>query len=171
MSPAARFRLRDEAAADRGAVRRLIDGAFAGAVHASGTEGAIVDALRADGRLSVALVAEAGGEVVGHAAFSPVTIDAADAGWLGLGPVAVRPDQQGRGVGSALIHAGLDRLRAMGAGGCVVLGDPGYYSRFGFRHDPGLRFAEAPPEYFMALAFRPPAPAGAVRYHEAFYAA
>lgn len=92
-----------------------------------------------------------------------------DLGWLGLGPVSVAPDLQGRGIGSALIQEGLSQVRASGAKGCVVLGDPGYYLRFGFRQDPGLRFAGVPSEYFMRLALAGAVPAGDVTYQPAFY--
>ncbi|MBP7001083.1 GNAT family N-acetyltransferase [Amaricoccus sp.] len=163
--------LRAEAPADHASIRALTDDAFAGAAHASGTEGAIVDALREAGALALSLVAEEGGAIVGHVAFSPVAIPGA-AGWFGLGPVAVRPDRQGRGIGAALIRDGLARLEAMGAQGCVLLGDPGYYRRFGFAPDPRLRFEGAPPEYFLRLAFPGAAPAaGAVAFHAAFHAA
>ena len=106
---------------------------------------------------------------VGHAAFSPVTIGDGSADWYGLGPVAVLPGMQGRGVGAALIREGLARLRALGAAGCVVMGDPAYYRRFGFETRPDLRYPGVPPEYFMALVYTRPA-SGDVAYHEAFAA-
>jgi len=161
--------IRDETPAEAAAIRHLTDTAFAGAEHASGTEGAIVDALRRTGALTLSLVAATDGEVVGHVAFSPVTIAGAACGWFGLGPVAVLPARQRAGIGAALIRAGLARLRIAGAAGCVVLGDPAYYPRFGFAPDPALRFEGVPPEYFMALAFSDTSPAGAVVYHPAFY--
>jgi len=161
--------IRPETPADGAAIRQVTDSAFAGAAHASGTEGAIVDALRAAGMLTLSLVAEDAGAVVGHVAFSPVTIDGRDAGWFGLGPVAVAPGRRGSGIGGALIGDGLARLRQAGAQGCVVLGDPGYYTRFGFAADPAMTFADVPPEYFMALRFAGTAPAGPVVYQPAFY--
>ena len=72
--------------------------------------------------LTLSLVAHEDGRQVGHAAFSPVTIGDGSADWCGLGPVAVLPGMQGRGVGAALIREGLARLRALGAAGCVVMG-------------------------------------------------
>lgn len=164
------YALRTETPSDLPAIRALISEAFAGAEHSSGTEATIVDALRARAELSLALLAEQGGRVIGHVAFSPVVIDDGAAGWYGLGPVAVAPDRQGAGVGAALIEAGLARLRQAGAGGCVVLGDPGYYARFGFAHDAALRYEGAPAEYFMALTFDGSHPQGAVRYSLAFEA-
>jgi putative acetyltransferase len=161
--------VRPEAPGEAAAIREVTAAAFAGAEHASGTEAAIVDALRAAGALTLSLVAVADGAVVGHAGFSPVTVAGGDVGGFGLGPVSVRPDRQRAGIGSALIRDGLSRLRRRGAKGCVVLGDPGYYRRFGFAVDPGLRFDGAPAEYFMRLALAEgPLPAGTVAFHAAF---
>ncbi|GFE74188.1 GCN5 family N-acetyltransferase [Novosphingobium sp. TCA1] len=145
--------------------------AFLGAEHASGTEGAIVDALRDSGALTISLVAESDDAIVGHVAFSPITIDGAEIGWFGLGPVAVAPDLQRGGIGARLIEAGLARLREMGAQGCVVLGDPTYYARFGFVSDPALAYPGVPAEYFQRLVMTGAAPAGTVAYHQGFNAA
>ena len=76
---------------------------------------------------------------VGRIAASPVTFDSTE-GWFGLGPVSVLPDQLGNGIGSALIKATLNQLKQAGAVGTVVLGEPEYYSRFGFKQIPGLFF-------------------------------
>ncbi len=146
----------------------LTDAAFKGAPYSSQTEAKIVDALRAGGALTLSLIAVQDGEIVGHAAFSPVRIDGRAGGWQGLGPVSVWPDRQRTGVGSAIIHDGLDRLRAMKAHGCVVLGDPGYYGRFGFRSDPALRYGDVPARYFQGLPFTGGMPAGEVTYHPGF---
>ena len=162
--------IRSERSGDAAEIRQVVTAAFADAPHSDGTEGAIVDALRADGALTVSLVAVADGLIVGHVAFSAVTIDGSDVGWFGLGPVAVLPDRQRQGIGGALVRAGLDRLRNQRARGCVVLGDPGYYQRFGFAADPQLRYPDAPAPYFMRLAFGPEIPAGCVAYHPDFAA-
>lgn len=130
-----------------------------------------MDALRAGGALTVSLVAEHGGEIIGHAAFSPVEIDGKTVDWYGLGPVAVRPDQQRQGIGIRLIEAGFEQLKALSSAGCVVLGDPGYYSRFGFKADLALRFPDVPPEYFQRLDFGHDERQGVVVYHPAFYGA
>lgn len=161
--------IRPETAADAPAIAALTTAAFAGAPHASGTEAAIVAALRAAGALSLSLVAVEAGRIIGHVAFSPVRIDGRDRGWFGLGPISVAPDRQGRGIGAALIREGLARLRECGAGGCVLLGDPGYYTRFGFVADPGLRLPEVPPHYFLRLVLAGPPPVGSVAYHPGFY--
>ncbi len=163
--------IREEIATDHEAIRRVIEAAFAGAEHASGTESRIVDALRDAGSLSVSLVAGIDSRITGHVAFSPVALDGGPSGWHGLGPVAVDPSEQRRGVGSALIRAGLDRLSALRAKGCVVLGDPAYYTRFGFRQRTTLHYPGAPAAYFMALALEGEPPDATVAYHSAFSSA
>ncbi len=120
--------------------------------------------------------AEQGGQIIGHVAISPVTIssriDAGNTGrWYGLGPIAVLPEQQGSGIGSKLMVGALDRLRRSGASGCVLLGDPLYYQRFGFKPVSSLVLPDVPPEYFLALSFGDSFPSGTVAYHEAFNAA
>ncbi|MBD9500732.1 GNAT family N-acetyltransferase [Pseudomonas sp. BGr12] len=164
------YEIRLERPEDAAVIAEVTTSAFAVAEHSNGAESAIIDGLRAAGALSISLVATVDGEVVGHAAFSPVTLDGADLGWYGLGPVSVRPDLHGRGIGAALIRAGLERLNAMGAKGCVVLGDPAYYPRFGFRRDPAIQYAGVPPEYFMALSLDGSKAAGQVAYHSGFSA-
>jgi putative acetyltransferase len=89
-------------------------------------------------------------------------------GWYGLGPISVRPELQGRGIGSLLMQAALRIMRERGAAGCVLLGDPAYYSRFGFKPESGLVLPDVPPEYFQAIAFGASLPCGIVAYHEAF---
>ncbi len=156
---------------DPAAIRTLTQAAFEGVRYSEQTEGRIVDALRAARALTLSLVAIRDGEIVGHAAFSPVTINATAGDWYGLGPVCVRSDQRRAGVGAALVRDGLDRLKAMKAAGCVVLGDPRYYQRFGFESDPALHYGAVPPGYFQRLAFDGSSPAGEVRYHSGFDAA
>lgn len=165
------FDIRDEQPGDAVAIEAVTRAAFAAVPYSEQTEAAIVAALRAAGALSVSLVAVADGVVVGHVAFSPVSIDGDDApAWHGVGPLSVQPERQRRGIGSALMRAGLARLRAAGAAGCVVLGDPAYYERFGFRPGPSLVYPEAPAEYFRVLAFGPDPPSGVVAYHPGFAA-
>ena len=160
--------IRAETSSDTTAIGALTTLAFATAAHSSGTEAAIVDALRQAGVLTLSLVAETGGELVGHVAFSPITVGAAAAGWFGLGPVSVRPDRQRCGIGSALIRTGLERLRQMDAAGCILVGDGNYYRRFGFENDPAIHHAGVPPEYLFALRFGEERPSGEVRFHAAF---
>lgn len=99
-----------------------------------------------------------------------MTITSGAPGWYGLGPVSVAPEQQGRGIGTLLITEALSRLRALGAAGCVVLGEPGYYSRFGFSSEPGLVLPGVAGGYFQAILFSGALPTGQVEYHSAFEA-
>ncbi|MCL6699293.1 N-acetyltransferase [Sphingomonas sp. NSE70-1] len=160
--------IRPERPGDEGAIAAVIEAAFLNAPHRDGTEASIVERLREAGALNISLVAEDAGELVGHIAFSPVTIDGADLGWFGLGPVAVLPDRQGDGIGSRLIRSGLEMLRNEGAAGCVLVGEPAYYQRFGFQTVARLAFPGIPPEYFQGLSFGGGMPSGTVAYHQAF---
>ena len=160
--------IRPERPGDEQALSSLISEAFELAEHRDGTEAAIVERLRDAGVLTISLVADDGGELVGQVAFSPVTIDGADRGWFGIGPVAVRPDRQRGGIGSRMIREGLEMLRQQGAAGCVLVGEPAYYGRFGFRADARLVYPGIPPEFFQALSFGREVPIGTVAYHPAF---
>jgi putative acetyltransferase len=162
--------IRDEMAADIPAIAEVTIAAFKTLEVSNQTEHYIIAALRAAKALTVSLVAEVEARVVGHIAFSPVTMSDGSPGWFGLGPVSVLPDHQRRGIGSALIQAGLARLKALGAQGCCLVGHPGYYGRFGFRNVEGLGLEGVPPEAFFALAFSGPMPRGSVSFHEAFMA-
>src|SRR5690606_32705572 len=169
--PVADIHIRPEEPRDAAAIRSVTTAAFRNMPHSQQTEAAIVDALRAAGAMTVSLVAVEGEDVLGHVAFSPVTIDGADAtGWYGVGPLSVHPDRQKQGIGSALMKAGLQKIEEIGAAGCVLLGDPDYYGRFGFKVGGGLVYPDAPAEYFQALAFSGTVPAGTVAFHEGFNA-
>ena len=115
--------IRDERPGDEAAISALITRAFAGSRHGDSGEARIVEALRAAGARSLSRVATRDGRVIGHVAFSPVTIADRTPHWFGLGPVAVEPGEQRTGIGAALIEDGLTRLRDQGARGCVVGGD------------------------------------------------
>ncbi len=164
------FSIRTETPNDLAGIAEVHRAAFAGNPHSDGSEPAIVERLRARSRLALSLVAiGADGAILGHCAFSPVSVDGADLGWMGLGPLGVLPAAQGKGAGTALVEAGLASLRADRVQGCVVLGEPDYYRRFGFERDARLRYPGAPPEYFMAaLLDGKMLPAGVVRYDDAF---
>ncbi len=160
--------IRDERSLDVPDIAKVVAAAFTASSHGHHGEAAIVDGLRDAGALTLSLVAVEGGALIGHVAFSPVRIGGEDVDWFGLGPVAVRPDRQGVGVGQSLVYAGLERLTARGAGGVVVLGEPDYYSRFGFAAHAALKLAGVPATHFMALVLQGTAPRGAVDYHAAF---
>jgi putative acetyltransferase len=162
--------IRGETPSDAQIIEAVTASAFLDAPHTSHTEQYIVNALRRAGKLAVSLVAEADDIVTGHVAISPVSISDGAHGWFGLGPVSVLPPYQRRGIGSQLIREALRLLRDRGASGCVVLGEPEYYSRFGFQADPNLVLPGVPSEYFQTISLDSSRPRGIVRYHEAFSA-
>jgi len=143
-------------------------------------EARLAVALRAADADALELVAELDGRIVGVAMFSPATAktgNGPEIPGLGLGPVAVLPDYQNRGIGAALIEAGLDFIRTLGPTYCIVLGDPDFYSRFGFEPAPSLdlHWAGDPEDKtgnaFQVLALNGAAhlPGGTqIEYHPAF---
>jgi predicted N-acetyltransferase YhbS len=162
------MRIRCERPEDHPAIRTVTVAAFERSAYGHHNEADIVEALRAAGALTVSLVAESGGGIVGHVAFSPVRIAEAEGEWYGLGPLSVVPARQREGVGQALVREGLKAIEALGAAGCVVLGEPAYYGRFGFEHDPAVRYGPEPSPYLQRLVLRGRAPRGEVRFHPAF---
>ena len=162
--------IRPEEANDAEAIHRLTVDAFLHAPHSGHTEQFIVRELRRSGALTVSLVAVLDGRVVGHVAVSPVRISDGAEGWFGLGPISVSPEHQREGIGGRLMREALDRLRSASANGCVVLGDPGYYGRFGFKAIDGLILPGVRVENFQAISFGSSLPQGVVSYHEAFNA-
>jgi len=162
--------IRREQDGDEAAIAQVIATAFAGVEWSDGSEAKIVARLREDLDLEASYVAvTASGSVVGHIAFSPIEIDGRECGWYGLAPLAVLPDWQRRGIGAALVEAGLEDLQRIDAAGCVVLGEPGYYARFGFAHDPALAYPGAVfGEYFQRLVLGGDPPRGVVSYAAAF---
>lgn len=152
--------IRGELPSDANSIRRVVESAFGQPAEAK-----LIEALRTSGQLTLSLVAVRGDEVIGHIAFSPVSIGGAttDPPALALAPVAVLPAAQRSGVGSALIRFGLDEARRLGHPGVIVLGHADYYPRFGFSR--ASRFGitcpfEVPDDHFMALELRPGGLAG-----------
>lgn len=162
------MQIRSERPGDANAIHALTRDAFEHAPHSIHTEQHIVDALRDAGALAMSLVAEDAGSIVGHVALSPVQLSDGSEGWYGLGPISVAPERQGQGVGAALMQAAIKALEAMGAAGCVLLGDPTYYGRFGFHAEPRLRLPGVPAAYFQARLLRGEWPDAEVTYHMAF---
>ncbi len=160
----ASMHIREEAPADVDAIHALTQAAFAPMDFSDKTEGAALKALRARGELTISLVAEEAGALIGHVAFSPVAIDGVHDGWYGLGPISVRPGRQRNGVGKALIARGLGMLRDLGASGCALIGNPRIYSRAGFVSDGRLSYRNLPSEYVQRIVFRGPPPSGALRF-------
>jgi putative acetyltransferase len=164
------MRVRPETDADRAAVRAVNEAAFETPAEAD-----LVEALRGSGVSLVSLVAEADGEIIGHILFSPVSLsDHVNLNLMGLGPMAVVPDRQRKGVGSALVRQGLMCCKDLGARAVVVVGHPEYYPRFGFA--PASRYAlrceyDVPDDVFMVAELEAGAlngASGVVRYHDAF---
>jgi len=158
--------IRNEIDSDASAIRLVVVEAMKLLPQSTGAEAAIVDRLRADNALSLSLVAEDGGEVVGYLAASDARIGAVS-GWGLIGPVAVLPLRHGQGIGSALMTEAILRLRASCKGAALV-GDPGYYGRFGFRAFPDLRLGDCPPRFVQALPFDASEPQGELIHHPAF---
>jgi putative acetyltransferase len=164
------LQIRAETPADVAAVEAVTVAAFLNAPHTSHTEQHIVRALREAGALSISLVAELDGRIVGHVALSRVSISDGAADWFGLGPISVSPAQQRQGIGTRLMQEALRLLIQHHAAGCVLLGDPAYYGRFGFKAHPGLTLPGVPREYFQALCFGAAPARGTVTYHATFNA-
>jgi len=152
---------------DNRAIHALVAAAFGQTAEAD-----LIDRLRDAGALAHSLVAERAGDLVGHVALSPVSVQGALVpGALGLAPLAVQPPHQRQGIGAALVAAAIAAARADGAKVIVVLGAPAYYGRFGFRPASAIGLTCPWPQAgdaFQALVLGTPAPRGLVRYHRAF---
>jgi putative acetyltransferase len=162
--------IRSETDADVDAITEVTIAAFKTFEISNQTEQFIIEALRAANGLTVSLVADVDGRVIGHIAFSPVTISDGTANWYGLGPVSVLPEYQRKGIGKALIKEGLSRLKDLNARGCCLVGHPDYYRKIGFENISGLVHEGVPQEVFLALSFDGHIPQGTVTFHEGFKA-
>jgi putative acetyltransferase len=156
--------IRPETASDHAAITALTEAAFKQPAEAK-----LVDALRASGDSVISLVAEDGGQIVGHVLFSKLV---SPARCLGLAPISVAPARQRQGLGAALINLGLEMAARDGWQAVFLLGDPAYYTRFGFRVADAAKFSSPyPKEYLMARDLSPGALAklsGALEYAPAF---
>ncbi len=162
--------IRNEIKSDIKAISEITKAAFETLAISSHTEHFIIDALRDANALTISLVAVAGEKVVGHIAFSPVTVSEGSPGWYGLGPISVLPELQRQGIGKSLIREGLSSLKLLGAKGCVLVGDPGYYEQLGFRSPPDLVIEGVPQENVLVLPFGESKTSGTVAFHDAFAA-
>ena len=160
--------LRPASPTDTPAIRAVTKAAFENAAHSDHTEHFIVDALISNDALTVSLIAEADGEVIAHIAISPVSISDGSDQWFGLGPISVLPAYQRQGIGTRLMEQALAALKDSAAHGCVVLGDPDFYQRFGFSAAADMVLPGVPAEYFQALRYSAEKPRGEVSYHQAF---
>ena len=162
--------IRQEDASDVSKIRTVNMSAFG-----SASEADIVDVLRRDARAAISLVAEHEGDIVGHIMFSPVAVpEAPELRAMALAPLAVIPQCQRTGIGSALVRAGLDACRRWGAAAVFVVGHPSYYPRFGFAKASGFGFRcefEVADSAFMVAELIPhvlDGQSGTVHFHEAF---
>lgn len=162
--------IRPETSEDISAITEVTVAAFAALENSNHTEQFIIEALRSAKALKVSLVAELDGRVVGHIAFSPVSISDGTKNWYGLGPVSVLPKYQHIGIGKLLIQKGLSLLKDLGAKGCCLVGHPEYYRKLGFQNVTGLSLEGFPQEVFFALSFEGAFPQGNVMFHEGFKA-
>ena len=161
--------IRPEQSGDEAAIFALTEAAFRDMAFSDGDEPQLVNQLRKDADLTLSLVAESLDKaIIGHITFSPVTISDGTTDWYGLGPVSVIPLNQKIGIGSALIERGMADMRERGAKGIILLGSPVYYARFGFEHDPELKYPGPPAEYFQRLVLEGDTPIGVVKYAPAF---
>ena len=163
-------KVRPEQIGDAEAIFRITELAFRSCPYGNHTEQYIIEELRRSDALSVSLVAEIDTQIVGHIAFSPVEISDGSKNWYALGPVSVTPQFQEQGIGTAIINAGLDVLRTLKAERCVLVGEPSFYARFGFRNYPNLTFDGVPQQYVQSLTFGKHSASGKVTHHAAFNA-
>jgi len=160
--------IREERAGDEKAIHALTRRAFEGHPYSDGDEAEVIDRLRADGDLLLSLVAVESGNIVGQVTYSTARLSSGDEGWLVVGPVAVEPARQGAGIGRALLEAGEAAMRARGAKGITVLGDPALYSRFGYVQHTPMQLEGEVGEYLQVKSFGVPIPAATLTYAPAF---
>ncbi len=161
--------IRPENNDDHNAISEATITAFEDHPFSQKTEHLIIDELREANALTVSLVAVINEQVIGHIAFSPVSISDGTIDWFGLGPISVLPEFQGQGIGSKLIKTGVSRImNGIGGRGCVLVGPPNFYSMFSFANYPQLIHEGIPQEVFLAQPFTENVPSGIVKFHPAF---
>lgn len=160
--------IREERPGDEAAIRLLVERAFEGHPYSAGDEATVIDRLRADGDLALSLVACDGDAIVGHAAYSEARLSDGCTGWMVVGPIAVDPSQQRRGIGRTLIEQGEAVIRNRGAKGVTVLGDPSVYGRFGFASGTSMRLEGELGQYLQVKSFGAPIPTATITYAPAF---
>jgi putative acetyltransferase len=162
--------IRNETETDIETISEITKAAFENLAISGHTEQFIIDALRDCKALSISLVAVDGNRVVGHIAISPVKISDGSSAWYGLGPISVLPELQAQGIGKILMQEGLARLRSLGAKGCILVGNPGFYERFGFKSPKDLFIEGVPQQFVLAMPFGESHASGEVKFHDAFAA-
>ena len=161
--------IRPETHADYFAIRSITEQAFRNVPYAGGDEQKIIERLRFANALTLSLVATIDNELVGHIAFSPAIAGDSSGPWFTLGPLSVLPEYQCKGIGAQLIERGLEEISKLGPLGCILTGNPFYYSRFGFEVTPQNAPETVPGEYFLIKLFESVKPTGKFRFHRAFY--
>ena len=156
--------IRPETEADQQTIYDLTKEAFEPMPFADGTEAQSINNLRANGDLTLSLVAE-DKDVIGHIAFSPAKV-AADQNWIGLGPISVAKKFQRKGIGTQLTRAGLIQVKQLGYKGCVLIGNPAVYGPMGFAAG-GITYRELDPALVQYVAFGSEKPIGEVKFADA----
>ena len=156
--------IRPERSEDAEAIAALTKAAFAPMSFSDGTEYLAPARMRADGDLTLSLVATQDGTIIGHAAFSPVRVDGRRDNWFGLGPISVEASFQKQGIGTQMVKSGCETLITMGAKGVILLGNPAVYGPMGFVSDGALTYRDIPPIYVQYLAFTDETPSGKVTF-------
>ena len=160
--------IRHEKPSDIDTITEITKVAFKDQSFSQQTEHFIIRDLRDDNALTISLVTEIDGRIVGHIAFSPVTISDGSTNWYGLGPISVLPEFQGCRIGTNMVNNGIGLLKSMNSYGCALVGLPTYYDRFGFKNYPRLIHEGVPQEVFVAKPFFGLVPKGSVEFHKAF---
>lgn len=161
--------VRPERPEDRQAIFDVTQRAFAPMPYAGGDEQLLPDRFRDANALALSLVAEKDGRVMGQITLTPATPADRSTGWYAIGPVSVEPAIQHQGVGSLLIRAAIAWMREQGGTGCVLVGNPEYYSRFGFHRFPSLTPTGEPAEFYQMLSLDGREPDVVVHFHPLYY--
>lgn len=160
--------IREERAGDEAAIHALTKRAFDGHPYSDGDEADVIDRLRKDGDLLLSLVAEDGDTIIGQVTYSTARLSNGEEGWMVIGPICVEPARQGEGIGRALMEVGESKMKARGAKGITVLGDPALYGKFGYRQNTPIQLKGELGEYLQVKSFGPPIPAATIGYAPAF---
>jgi len=160
--------IREERPGDEAAIRAMTERAFAGHPYSDGEEANVIDRLRADGDLVLSLVVTEGEAIIGQATYSAAKLSNGEEGWMVIGPIAVDPSQQGRGIGRALMDAGEAAMKRRGAKGITVLGDPALYAKFGYKRYTPIRLEGELGEYLHVKSFGAAIPVATISYEPAF---
>lgn len=162
--------IRPERREDHQAIHDVTQRAFAQVPYADGDEQLLPDRFRRHGALACCLVAEQNGEVVGQVTLTHARAADGSPGWFTLGPIAVDPPCQSQGIGGQLINAAIIWMRGQQGSGCILLGNPAYYSRFGWQPCPGLAPEGIPADYFQVLPFGMVEPMAVFAFDPLFFA-